>query len=172
VEKDATVFGRILRFTCSGSDVASWIVVLCVRFMYGGRLWFLGGLWCELPQGKAEDRYVRPLGHGGWYRPPKHVSRSEGQQYALSEAVDYVVEYEAYSLFRWLFRLPYAGLFCSFVGFKYFLLVYVLSGVQFGLLGFEMRQKVIRVLRSRYTGDTHGVYVVAEEYMKHKVGIR
>lgn len=172
MEKDATVLGRILRFTCVSPDVASWIVVLCVRLLYGGRLWFIGGLWCELPRGKAKGRHVRPLGHGGWYRPPKHVSRAEGQQYALREAVDYVVDYEAYSVFRWIFRLPYAGLFCFFVGFKYFLLVYVLSGVQFGLLGFEMRQKVVRFLRSRYTEGTPGVYGVAEEYMKYKVGIR
>lgn len=59
---------------CLGGDVVSWSIILCIRAIFGGHIFWGNGLWCVVPKDSFWCRRIADgysggtIGHGGWLR--------------------------------------------------------------------------------------------------------
>lgn len=166
----------LVAVSCAIPDLVIWLLVLLVRLFYGGTLVWSGGLWCVLSDKKYSAAVTRVLGHGGWYVQATSRDPRRRRMGAARMFRETVFTYEIICVH--LIVLLCSATLCvvCLPDFKLRIACVMAALVAVGPLFHRVAARIHGVLRQsvRNTPEarTDHSYIIAEKYMREKLGVR
>lgn len=152
---------------CLGPNLFTWLVVVVVWSVFGGRLIWEGGLWCLICRRGGDKGRLHVLGHGGiiFCEDVDKVGRIRD----IVEVSDRLSSYEGSCLRFWVQVLPWTFAVLDRSKSSVFTFSMVVSlWITLGIFPSSILIGPIRVAAVKYN---HDAALAAEKYTRQKLGL-
>jgi hypothetical protein len=160
---------------CLGPDIVAGLIVLGIRIVKGGRLFWENGLWCEIADTSWRGMSGGVVGHGGWLGNGRAGKLGVVDTKTEFHEHEHVYQFEVACLRLCLQMSPVLGaahfVGCALLMWVIFLILWIPLGVLLWIVPGLIQAWIRGMPAYRQSIHERGAYAISEKFERQRLGL-